>query len=521
MIGRCGARVAMGLVGIECSAVTGEISALAACMSVSLPMKQVGHEFVPESQALLPCPGAGDTANQKSVMREASRPLREPHPGDYSVNRNFAAGETRSTACRLAVVAALLLASSLSAGLSAGPALAESPLEALRNYQQHEEWESKLDDTMKNLDQIRTHQPTLSPSTVTYIEQAIHQYQQIVSNGGWAEVSTPGRSLKLGSWDGAVVALRHRLVSSGDLSADKISGQRFDGDVDAAVRHFQIRHGLTPDGVVGPVVQSVMNVPAAVRLRQLQTNLVRVRAMSGYLGDTYVMVNIPAAEIEAVDNGVVRSRHTAVVGKIDRQTPILASKIYQLNFNPFWTVPVSIIRKDLIPKMKRDPKYLAKNHIRIYDWHGNELQATDVDWNTDDATKLRFRQDPGADNSLGSVRINFHNKYQVYLHDTPSKSLFTRDYRFDSSGCVRVQNVRDMVTWLLETTTPDWDRARVDSTIASGERVDVTLDNEVPLYLAYVTAWATDKGVVNFREDIYNRDGLNGSEIEGPQIVLQ
>ena len=437
------------------------------------------------------------------------------------MNRHFAAGETRSTAGRFAVVAALMLTASVTAGLATMPAHAESPLEALRNYEQQQQWESKLDDTMKNLEQFRTHQPTLSPDTVTYIEQAITQYQQIVAGGGWAEVSTPGRSLKMGSWDGAVVALRHRLVSSGDLAPEHINGQRFDGDVDAAVRQFQIRHGLTPDGVVGPVVQSVMNVPAAVRLRQLQTNLVRVRAMSGYLGDTYVMVNIPAAEIEAVDNGVVRSRHTAVVGKIDRQTPILASKIYELNFNPFWTVPVSIIHKDLIPKMKQDPQYLAKNHIRIYDWHGNELAATDVDWNTEEATKLRFRQDPGADNSLGSVRINFHNQYQVYLHDTPSKSLFTKDYRFDSSGCVRVQNVRDLVSWLLETTTPDWDRQRVDSTIATGEQVDVKLEHEVPLYLAYVTAWATDKGVVNFREDIYNRDGLNGAEIEGPQIVLQ
>ncbi len=145
-----------------------------------------------------------------------------------------------------------------------------------------------------------------------------------------------------------------------------------------------------------------------------------------------------------------------------------------------------------------------------------------MDWTTDEAVKLKFRQDPGKENSLGSIRINFHNTHQVYLHDTPSKSLFTQDYRFDSSGCVRVDHVRDLVSWLLETTTPDWDRTRVDSVIASGEREDVKLATQVPLYLAYVTAWANDKGVVNFREDIYNRDGLNGEPvIEGPQVVLQ
>ncbi|WP_319773331.1 L,D-transpeptidase family protein [Breoghania sp.] len=434
------------------------------------------------------------------------------------MNRLFAAGETRSTSGRFAVVAALCVAATLT-GTSVR---AESPLQALRHYQEHEQWEAKLDDTLRNLDQIRTNQPTLSAATVVHIENAISKYRRIVSNGGWAKVNTNGRNLRLGSWDSSVVALRQRLVTSGDLDPELASGQRFDGDVDAAVRRFQVRHGLRPDGVVGQAALIALNVPAAVRLRQLETNLVRVRAMSGYLGDTYVMVNIPAAEIEAVDHGVVRSRHTAVVGKIDRQTPILASKIYELNFNPFWTVPRSIIRKDLIPKMQQDPQYLAKNNIRIFDWHGNELQATDVDWTTDEAVKLKFRQDPGKENSLGSIRINFHNTHQVYLHDTPSKSLFTQDYRFDSSGCVRVDHVRDLVSWLLESTTPDWNRARVDEVIASGAREDVKLATQVPLYLAYVTAWANDKGVVNFREDIYNRDGLNGEPvIEGPQVFLQ
>ncbi|WP_321340102.1 L,D-transpeptidase family protein [Breoghania sp.] len=270
--------------------------------------------------------------------------------------RLFAAGETRSTSGRFAVIAALFMAASL----TGTGAQAESPLQALRHYQEHEQWEAKLDDTLRNLDRIRTNQPTLSAETVIHIENAITRYRRIVSNGGWAAVNTNGRNLRLGSWDGAVAALRQRLVASGDLDPKFISGQRFDGDVDAAVRRFQVRHGLRPDGVVGHAAQAALNVPASVRLRQLETNLVRVRAMSGYLGDTYVMVNIPAAEIEAVDNGIVRSRHTAVVGKIDRQTPILASKIYELNFNPFWTVPRSIIRKDLIPKMQQDPQYWPK-----------------------------------------------------------------------------------------------------------------------------------------------------------------
>ena len=318
--------------------------------------------------------------------------------------------------------------------------------------------------------------------------------------------------MRLGTRDQNVVTLRQRLIASGDLEQTAGLSDTFDSYVDAAVRRFQIRHGLTADGVAGRSTIIAMNVPASVRLSQLETNLVRLRSMSGFLGDRYVMVNIPAAEIEAVEFGRVRSRHTAVVGKIDRQTPILNSSIYELNFNPYWTVPVSIIRKDLIPKMNEDPQYLEKNRIRIFDWKGNELTWQQIDWSTDEATQYKFRQEPGDINSLGSVRINFHNKHQVYLHDTPSKSLFGSDYRFHSSGCVRVQNVRELITWLLQSTTPDWSRSRVDDTIRSGAREDVKLKNKIPLYVTYVTAWATGEGVVHFRDDVYNRDGVLVSE---------
>lgn len=429
------------------------------------------------------------------------------------------AGTFGAILSRVALTGLIGLAVSLPLSLTAS---AQSPLEFLRQNQQREEWKSRLDATIKGLDEFKSDQPTFSIDTATYLEATINAYRTIVSRGGWAAVPSTGNStVRLGAQHDSVAAVRQRLIASGDMDAASGSSSSFDSDVDAGVRRFQVRHGLTPDGVLNKSTLAALNVPAIVRLRQLEINLVRVRAMSGFLGDRYVMVNIPAAEIEAVEHGAVRSRHTAVVGKIDRQTPILSSKIYELNFNPYWTVPVSIIRKDLIPKMKEDPEYLARNKIRIYDWKGNERDVTQVDWTTDEATKLQFRQDPGAENSLGSVRINFHNQHQVYLHDTPSKSLFTKDYRFDSSGCVRVQNVRDLVTWMLESTTPDWSRDRVEQTIASAERLDVKLENEIPLYLAYVTAWTNASGIVHFRDDIYNRDGLGGVPVEGPDIVLQ
>ena len=389
-------------------------------------------------------------------------------------------------------------------------AVAQSPLDAVRQQSHPVEWQDRFEVTMDSLKAMDSVAPTLSPETADYIAVAIDRYSRIVQTGGWGRVSSGGRELRIGARDSRVVELRRRLIASDDLEQTAGLSDTFDSYVDAALRRFQLRHGLLADGVLNQATIVALNVPAHVRLRQLETNLVRLRAMSGFLGDRYVMVNIPAAEIEAVENGRVRSRHTAVVGKIDRQTPILNSEIYELNFNPYWTVPVSIIRRDLIPKMKEDPDYLARNKIRIFDWKDNELNWQDIDWNTEEATKYQFRQEPGAENSLGHVRINFHNTHQVYLHDTPSKTLFGSDYRFHSSGCVRVQNVRELVTWLLQSTTPDWSRGRVDQMIRNGVQEDVKLKAKIPLYLTYITAWANADGVIHFREDIYNRDDLYG-----------
>lgn len=399
---------------------------------------------------------------------------------------------------------------SLSGQVPLAHAQGASPLQALQDYKVRAEWADRFDATLPAVNAVKSSEPTLSPETASYLELAIQRYQQIVSQGGWPMVPPGEPTLRLGVKNAKVQVLRQRLMISGDLSQTAGSAQTFDSYVDAAVRRFQLRHGLNADGVVDQNTLNALNVPAQVRLRQLETNLVRVRSMSGYLGDRYVMVNIPAAEIEAVENGKVRSRHTGVVGKVDRPSPVLASKIYELNFNPYWTVPVSIIRKDLIPKMKEDPEYLTRNKIKIYRW-GNtneELLPTDIDWNTDEATQYMFRQEPGEGNSLGTVKISFHNKHDVYLHDTPAKNLFGQDFRFHSSGCVRVQNIRELITWLLQDN--GWTRAQVDDMIRSGERLDVPLKKQTPIYFSYITAWATVDGVVHFRQDIYDRDGAEG-----------
>ncbi len=380
------------------------------------------------------------------------------------------------------------------------------------SFSEQAEWAQRYD-AGPGLTVTRSNTPVLSVQTFAATEQAIETYRQIVANGGWNMVPA-GQTLKLGANGPAVVALRKRLAASGDLDPSAGASPIFDSFVDAAVRHFQARHGLLQTGVVSKETIAALNVPADVRLHQLEVNLVRLRSYSGNLGERFVMANIPAMEVETVENGVVATHHAAGVGKIDRQSPVMMTKAIDINFNPYWTVPVSIIRKDLIPRMQKDPNYLSDHKIRIFNKDGQELQPSQINWNSLDAVNYKFRQDPGGDlNSLGVVRININNPYGVYMHDTPEKGIFGDDDRFVSSGCIRVQNVRDYVAWLLKD-TPGWDRAHIDEVIRSGDRVDAKLETPVPVYWVYITAWATPEGLTEFREDIYQRDGFTPTEAD-------
>jgi len=383
---------------------------------------------------------------------------------------------------------------------------------ALPAFAQQAEWRQNYDSGARNA-VARSHTPMLSPESLQATEAAIVAYRDLASRGGWPMLQL-GDKMSVGSSGPGVVALRQRLVVTGDLDANAGTSNVYDSYVESGVRNFQARVGLSTTGAINRATVAALNVPIDRRIRQLETNVVRLRTWSGNLGNRYVVANIPAALVETVENGVVATRHAAGVGKIDRQSPLLQTKIPEINFNPTWTVPASIIRKDLIPKMRKEPGYLAESRIRIIGPNG-EIPPERVNWNSDEATRYTFRQDPGGDfNSLGVVRINIPSPYGVYMHDTPAKGIFGDDFRFVSSGCMRVQNVRDYVGWLLKD-TPGWDRAKIDQVIQSGERINARISNPVPCYWVYVTAWATPDGGVQFRDDIYNKDGL------GPAPVAQ
>lgn len=352
---------------------------------------------------------------------------------------------------------------------------------------------------------LDTIEPILSYDTAYNLQLAIQKYEAIAAAGGWEPVSRGSYGLQLGDERGHVRGLRRRLMATGDLDPNTRLSDKFDKELDQALRLFQARHGLQTTGVLDQETMITLNVPVDEKLAQLRLNLERVHGLVSLLSDRYIVVNIPAASIEAVSMGTVERRHTAIVGRIDRQTPILQSKVHEINFNPYWHVPKSIIRRDIIKFMNDDPEYLTKFRIKIYDGNGDELDPKSVDWSTDEAVQYLFRQEPGAENSMGHVKINFHNKHSVYLHDTPQKSLFGQNRRFHSSGCVRVEEVDDLVAWLLSG-NGDWDKPSVDATFSSGERLDVALKDPVPIITTYITAWANRQGIVSFREDIYQFD---------------
>ncbi len=347
--------------------------------------------------------------------------------------------------------------------------------------------------------------PMLSKDSVVKLNQALARYKDIVANGGWPEIAE-GRQLQIGSRDDRVVVLRQRLMAEGDLSATSEFLYHFDSSVEQAVRDFQVRYGLPANGIVDETTLEKMNIPAYVRFGAIQSNIARLYDQVKGLKGRYVVVNIPAAQIEAVQNGQVFSRHRAVVGKIERPTPVLNSKISQINFNPYWHVPKSIARRDLIPLIRKDITYLTRNDIRIYDsWGGVELDPETIDWETITENDIVFRQDPGNNNAMASVKINFSNKHAVFLHDTPSKSLFGKYIRTYSSGCVRVERVHDLVDWLIAG-QEGINRSQINQITFNVERKDVDLKRPIPLKMVYMTAWAKSDGKVHFRDDIYQLD---------------
>jgi len=354
--------------------------------------------------------------------------------------------------------------------------------------------------------------PMLSVNSSFAMQGAISMYEEIVAGGGWEPLAS--RALKKGAHGDAVIALRQRLIRENYLSFDSLASDNspdFDQEMVDAVKAFQLNHGILPSGMVAEKTLVELNVPADTRLGMLRENLSRVEAYANDLtGEYAILVNIPAAQLETVEDGHVYSRHNIVVGKLERPSPTLASKVSDINFNPYWKIPASIVEKDIVPKYMSDPSYLQQMNIRIFDGvDGPEIDPTLIDWTTTPPERYFFRQEPGPHNSLGAVKINFPNKFMVYMHDTPHRELFGRNVRFESSGCVRIDQVQTVVKWILDRTQAPLDEATYQSLVSSTEQFEQPIDNGPDVRWMYLTAWATEDGRVNFRPDVYGLDGTD------------
>jgi L,D-transpeptidase YcbB len=346
--------------------------------------------------------------------------------------------------------------------------------------------------------------PTVDEGTIERISAAMLSYTVLEVQGGWPALPA-GARLAPGSKGPDVALLRRRLAISGDLAPGHAEGDAYDEELAAAVRQFQFRHGVEESGSVGAKTLAALNVPVTKRLRQLAASLDRLAVMDLKFAQRYVVVNLPAAFAETIEGDKVVHRYVVVVGKPDRPSPTLATHVTAVNLNPTWTVPLSIVKKDIVTRMRKDPTYVDRMHMRVLDAQGQAVDPRSVDWNSDRAPNFTIRQDSGNFNALGAVRIDMPNPYSVYMHDTNHKEFFSADYRFQSSGCTRVEDPRALAAWLLAD-TPGWGRREIDAGIARGERTDIRLARSVPVAWVYLTGWATRDGVIHFRDDVYGHD---------------
>lgn len=350
------------------------------------------------------------------------------------------------------------------------------------------------------------------PAFTGDLQTALKAYAVIEKQGGWPTLAD-GPALRLGSSGFAVNRLKKRLLITKDLAESDIDTAVFDEAVDAAVRAFQARHGLTVDGVVGRETRAALNVSATSRVRQIAANLDRLKSLAVNGERSVILVNIAAFQLAVIKEGRVVKMSPVIVGRLSRKTPIFSSAITQVTVNPYWRVPRRIAIQDILPKAKRDPSYLDTQSIRVYRLSGeawNEVPQDSINWTSTNSNNFPFRlvQDPGPENALGRVKFFLPNDHDIYLHDTPARELFNHSRRTFSSGCIRVDKALALAEYLLREDRHDAFPQMVEA-LESGETRQINLASPVPIHIAYLTAWVDQDRRVQFRDDIYALDGMN------------
>jgi L,D-transpeptidase YcbB len=349
--------------------------------------------------------------------------------------------------------------------------------------------------------------PMLSESSASQMATIAARYQSIVASGGFPKV--PGGGYKKGSKGAGVVALNQRLFQDGYLRKEATQGEfagLFTTATQEAVTRFQRNMALNPSGKVDGATLAQLNVSAEQRLRTIQANISRLQTYGENLGDRYLVVNVPGQQLETVANGKVFSRHNVIVGRPERPTPVVMTALDNVSFNPYWNAPVSIVEKDILPKLQAGTRVLEDLNIKVFDGFGGlEVDPTTVDWGSVAPDKYFFREEPGPKSAMATAKINFPSPFGIYLHDTPDKQLFSSSTRYYSSGCVRVESMPLLVQWVLNG-QEGIGAPEISALAETLEQKVVTLAAPPQLRVAYLTAWPVGNTVA-FRNDIYGLDG--------------
>ena len=342
------------------------------------------------------------------------------------------------------------------------------------------------------------------------LKKAFQTYQDIMVMGGWPMVPA-GSRMEKGDQGLRVKALRSRLAVSGDLDElEKGHQDVFNEALEDAVRRFQERHGLTVDGIVGRATMAALNVPVEQRIRQIRLNLERWRWLPRDFERRYLLVNIANFELDVIEDGRVITTMRVVTGTRVRRTPVFTGRMTYMDLNPYWHIPPIIAKEDILPRLWKDPKYLARENIRVFQGWAAEAPQIDlesVDWSQVMPERFPFKlqQDPGPSNPLGRIKFMFPNKFDIYLHDTPARGLFNHATRSFSSGCIRIEKPIDLAAYLLRG-QPEWTREKIVAAINSNKTQIVWIPEPIAVHILYWTAWVDQDGLIHLRDDIYGRD---------------
>ncbi len=359
------------------------------------------------------------------------------------------------------------------------------------------------------------------PSNPSYaaLRSALAHYLVLADKGEWGSVPL-GEALKPGMKDSRVPAIRTRLKLTDGVGSSSAEPEIYDDALIEAVKQFQARQGLDGDGVIGASTIVAMNVPLQERIQSIVMAMERLRWMPEDLGQQYVIVNIAGFDLRRINGGNVEEHMAVVVGKPYTRTPVFSDRIRYIEFNPYWTVPPGIAANEELPKLRKNPASLSEQGFELV--RGNEvIDPTSIDWSRYGSGNFPFqiRQRPGDNNALGHVKLMFPNEHNVYLHDSPARSLFSRNVRAFSHGCIRLARPLDLADQVLRAGgVSGWNRDRIDQVIALGKNTVVSLQNPLPVHITYMTAWV-DGDFVNFRPDIYGHDAKLLAALDGKSIA--